>query len=111
MALKTAQHKDVNLGALHVIRAERETDLKAIIEEYDLGKMPKGVYGMSARFAVRNTALDADFLYNGPENCTMKCLDGQDSVLICDPMMLDKAVSSATFINENGFGKINIDVI
>ena len=111
LALKTAQHKDVNLGALHVIRAERETDLKAIIEEYDLGKMPKGVYGMSARFAVRNTALDVDFLYNGPENCTMKCLDGQDSVLICDPMMLDKAVSSATFINDNGFGKINIDVI
>ena len=111
LALKTAQHKDVNLGALHVIRAERETDLKAIIEEYDLGSMSKGVYGMSARFAVRNTALDVDFLYNGPENCTMKCLDGQDSVLICDPMMLDKAVSSATFINENGFGKINIDVI
>ena len=87
------------------------SDLKAIIEDYDLGNMPKGVYGMSARFAVRNTALDVDFLYNGPENCTMKCLDGQDSVLICDPMMLDKAVSSATFINENGFGKINIDVI
>lgn len=111
LALKTAQHKDVSLGALHVIKAERETDLKAIIEDYDLGAMPKGVFGMSARFAVRNTQLDVDFLYNGPENCTMKCLDGQDSVLICDPMMLDKAVSSATFINENGFGKINIDVI
>jgi cobalt/nickel transport system ATP-binding protein len=111
LSLKTAQHKDVNLGALHVIKAERETDIKAIIEDYDLGGMATGVYGMSARFAVRNTAMPVDYLYNGPENCTMKCLSGQDAVLICDPMMLDKAISSAMFINEHGFGKINIDVV
>ena len=111
LSLKTARHKDVNLGALHVIKAERETDIKAIIEDYDLGGMATGVYGMSARFAVRNTAMPVDYLYNGPENCTMKCLSGQDAVLICDPMMLDKAISSAMFINEHGFGKINIDVV
>ena len=111
MALKTAQCKDVNLGMMHVIKAERDTDVKAIIEDYDLGKLSTGVYGTSARIAVRNTALDVDFRYNGPENCTMKCLDGEDSVLICDPIMFDKAISSATFINDNGFGKINIDVI
>jgi cobalt/nickel transport system ATP-binding protein len=111
MALKTAQHKDVDLGVLHVIKAERDTDIKAIIDDYQLDGMPTGVYGMSARMALRATSTDVDFLYNGPENCTMKCLNGQDSVLICDPLMIDKAVTSAMFINEHGFGKINIDVV
>jgi cobalt/nickel transport system ATP-binding protein len=111
MALKTAQHKDVNLGVLHVIKADRDTDVNAIIEDYDLGGLSKGVYGMSARIAARAGSTPIDFKYNGPENCTMKCLDGKDSVLICDPIMFDKAVSSAMFINDHGFGKINIDVV
>jgi len=111
MSLKISGHKDVSLGVLHVIRADRDADLPAMLEENDLNGMDKGVYGMSARFAVRNTKTPVDFLYNGPESCTMKCLSGEDAVLICDPVMFDKAISSAMFINKNGYGKINIDVI
>jgi len=111
VSLKIAEHQDVDLGILHVVRADRDTDVAAVLEENDLNGFSKGVYGMSARFAARNTSVDVDFLYNGPESCTMKCLDGEDSVLICDPVMYEKAISSAMFINSNGYGKINIDII
>jgi cobalt/nickel transport system ATP-binding protein len=110
MSVKIA-NKGRDFGTLYVIKTDKETDAGTVIENEGLKGLHTGLYGMSARIARNSFGFDADFLYNGPENCTMKCLSGTDSVLICDPLMLDKAVSSANFINDNGYGKIDIKVI
>lgn len=111
LSVKVVDHGNVDFGTLHIIKAEKDSDLNAILEDADLKGIQSGIYGMSARIAKGQSECDIDFMYNGPENCTMKCLSGQDSVLICDPLMVEKAVSSAEFINRNGYGKIGIEFI
>jgi cobalt/nickel transport system ATP-binding protein len=111
LSLKMVDRKDRDFGVLHVVRTDRDTDLNAVLEENDLNGIPRGIYGISARFAQRHSELSVDFPYNAPESCTMKCLSGSDAVLICDPLMYEKAVSSANFINGYGYGKMRIDVI
>ena len=111
MSVKMSGCKDRDFGTLHVIKASEGVNPGALIEEKGLQEMPKGLFGLSARAAYDQYGFDVDFLYNGPENCIMKCLSGHDSVLVCDPLMFDKAEASAEFINSNGFGKIEIDLI
>ncbi len=111
LSVKIAKGGGNGFGTLHVVKTSIDTDIQSVLEGAGLKGMPIGLYGMSARIAQNASKADIDFLYNGPENCTMKCLSGQDSVLLCDPMLLDRAISSAEFISSNGFGKINVDVI
>ena len=66
---------------------------------------------MSARRAQDKSLAKVEFMYNGPENCTMKCMAGQDALVICDPVMVESAKSSAEFINKGGYGDIKVDVI
>lgn len=98
-------------GKLHVILAEPGTDVPAAIASAGLDGLQTGVCGISARMAVESSGFKADFPYNGPENCVSRCMTGQDSVLICDPAMLDAAESSARFIEANGYGSIETDVV
>ena len=72
--------------------------------------MTTGIYGMSARRAQDASKARIDFVYNGPENCTLKCLSGNDAVLFCDPVMIESARASADFISKGGFADISLDI-
>ena len=109
LSVKAAGRSDMKFGVLNVLKADKDTDIKAVIEANNLTGLPTGIYGTSARLALGDGKVD--FLYNGPENCTMKCLDGQDSLLICDPEVVDKAEASVEFIKHNGFGEMEIRYI
>ena len=96
---------------MHVILADPETDVPGLIASSGLKGISTGVCGISARMAAESSGFKADFPYNGPENCVSKCMTGQDSVLICDPAMLGVAESSVRFIEANGYGSIETDVV
>ncbi|MBR7006284.1 MAG: ATP-binding cassette domain-containing protein [Candidatus Methanomethylophilaceae archaeon] len=98
-------------GRMHVILADPETDVPGLIASSGLKGISTGVCGISARMAAESSGFKADFPYNGPENCVSKCMTGQDSVLICDPAMLGVAESSVRFIEANGYGSIETDVV
>ncbi len=97
-------------GTLHIIPVEDGSDINALIDDNDFGDMTTGIYGMSARRAQDSSKARIDFVYNGPENCTLKCLSGSDAVLFCDPVMIESARASADFINKGGFADISLDI-
>ena len=111
MSVKTIAAGDQKFGTLNIIAIEEDKSLLEAIEATGLGDLPKGIYGLSARKMAKAEGFEADFMYNGPENCTMECLDGKDSLLICDTLVVDKARSSAEYINSNGYGKIDIRIL
>ena len=108
MSVKISDCRDNNFGTLHILESAIDTDVSKALEDAGLTGMTTGVYGMSARSAISATGFQPNFRYNGPENCTMKCLGGEDAVLICDPLMVELAKSSVQFINGNGYGKIEV---
>jgi cobalt/nickel transport system ATP-binding protein len=111
LSVKTSDSGGKAFGTLHVVTATADTDIASVIAEKNLGSMPSGAYGISAKMAIKKQGYEVDFLYNGPENCVMKCLAGIDSVIICDPDVIDLATSSVKFIGGNGYGDINVDII
>lgn len=72
--------------------------------------LPVGLYGISARIAAESSGTEAEYPYNGPENCVMRCLAGSDAVLVCDPAVVGSAMSSVDFIERNGYGKIPVEM-
>lgn len=111
MSVKLSEGRDGGFGTLHILPVERDSDVSELVFQAGLGGMPAGVYGISARIAMRKSQTKADFMYNGPECCMMKCLAGEDALLICDPLMVDSARRSADFIDRNGFGRIEVDLV
>ncbi|MBQ5483303.1 MAG: ABC transporter ATP-binding protein [Candidatus Methanomethylophilus sp.] len=109
MSAKIGNSK-VSAGTLHIIPVEDGSDINALIADNGFGDMTTGIYGMSARRAQDASKARIDFVYNGPENCTLKCLSGNDAVLFCDPVMIDSARASADFINKGGFADISLDI-
>ena len=111
MSAKIANNRSGKFGTLHILEVSQDTDITSLIGEKGLEGLSTGIYGMAARRAHDFSKPAIDFMYNGPENCTMKCMAGKDSVLVCDPVMTDSARKSAEFINEGGYGDIRIDII
>ena len=109
MSAKIGNSK-ASAGTLHIIPVEDGSDINALIDDNGFGDMPTGIYGMSARRAQDSSKARIDFVYNGPENCTLKCLSGSDAVLFCDPVMVESARASADFINKGGFADISLDI-
>ena len=111
LSVKISDCRDRNFGTLHILVAETDTDIAKSLEDAGLTGVHSGIYGLSARLAADATGYQPNYRYNGPENCTMKCLSGEDAVLVCDSRMVDLAKSSADFINNNGYGKIDVKTI
>ena len=111
LSVKVSGCADKEFGSLYIVSAGPETDISGILESNGLGGMATGVYGSSARMAAERNGLSPDFMYNGPENCTMCCLGGKDAVLLCDPGMIGPAMSTVGFVNSNGYGKIRASKI
>ena len=111
LSLKTVNHGDTEFGTLHVLKVDTETDINAALEAQGLKDMETGIYGMAARVASNKCEFEPDLRYNGPEGCTMNCLSGKDSVLICDSSMLEKTLSTIEFSTKNGYGGIKLDII
>ncbi len=111
MSAKIANNKSGKFGTLHILEVAVDTDINALLAEKGLEGISSGLYGMSARRAQDASKAAIDFMYNGPENCTMKCMGGQDAVLVCDPVMVDSARKSAEFINNGGYGDIKVDLV
>ncbi|MBQ5447665.1 MAG: ABC transporter ATP-binding protein [Candidatus Methanomethylophilus sp.] len=109
MSAKIGNSK-VSAGTLHIIPVEDGSDINALIADNGFGDMTTGIYGMSARRAQDASKARIDFVYNGPENCTLKCLSGNDAVLFCDPVMIESARASADFISKGGFADISLDI-
>ena len=109
MSAKIGNSK-ASAGTLHIIPVEDGSDINALIDDNGFGDMTTGIYGMSARRAQDSSKSRIDFVYNGPENCTLKCLSGSDAVLFCDPVMVESARASADFINKGGFADISLDI-
>ena len=108
MSAKIGGSKTGKSGTLHIVQVTDDTDIDALMNDY--GDMTSGIYGMSARRAQDHSKAKIDFFYNGPENCTMKCLSGNDAVLFCDPLMVESARASADFVCNNGYADVKIDV-
>jgi cobalt/nickel transport system ATP-binding protein len=108
MSAKIGGSKTGKFGTLHIVQVTDDTDIDALMNDY--GDMTSGIYGMSARRAQDHSKAKIDFFYNGPENCTMKCLSGNDAVLFCDPLMVESARASADFVCNNGYAEVKIDV-
>ena len=98
-------------GTLHVLEADKDADLASALSSERLKGLPVGVYGISARIAVNASKIDAEYMYNGPESCMMRCLSGSDAVLVCDPEMVEVAMSSVEFIERNGYGSVPVDMV
>jgi len=111
MSAKISDNSGRSMGTLHIVAVGTDDDINSIKTANGMDGMPSGIYGMSARRAQDSSKAAIDFMYNGPENCTMKCMAGMDSVLFCDPEMVDSARASADFINSSGFGKIDVHII
>ena len=111
LSVKVSDHKNDDFGKLYIVTADKGVDIMSAISQIGGSVKKVGVYGISPRMVMDKTAMVVDFWYNGPENCTMKCLSGEDAVLICDPSMVEMAVSSVNFINSSGFGKIDVEII
>jgi len=111
LSVKISDRCVTDFGVMNVVKVDKDTDIPALLASEGLEGLPIGIYGMSARTARNQAGMPVDFMYNGPENCIRKCLSGEDSVLLCDLIMVDKAVSSADFINGNGYGKIDVRTI
>ena len=109
MSAKIGNSK-ASAGTLHIIPVVDGSDINALIDDNGFGDMTTGIYGMSARRAQDASKARIDFVYNGPENCTLKCLSGSDAVLFCDPVMVESARASADFINKGGFADISLDI-
>ena len=109
MSAKIGSSK-VSAGTLHIIPVEDGSDINALIADNGFEDMTTGIYGMSARRAQDVSKARIDFVYNGPENCTLKCLSGRDAVLFCDPVMVESARASADYINKGGFADISLDI-
>ncbi|MBR4182019.1 MAG: ATP-binding cassette domain-containing protein [Candidatus Methanomethylophilaceae archaeon] len=97
-------------GTLHVIRADKDADVASVLSKEGMKGLPVGLYGISARIATESSGTEVGYPYNGPENCVMRCLAGSDAVLICDPAVVESAMSSVDFIERNGYGKIPVEM-
>ena len=111
LAVKISDCADREFGKLYIVKVDRDVDIEPVLESNSLKGKSTGVYGISTRISLNRTGFVPDFYYNGPENCTMKCLDGHDAVLLCDPSMVATARSSVDFINSNGYGNITVQEI
>jgi cobalt/nickel transport system ATP-binding protein len=111
LAVKISDRCNTDFGTMNVVKIETDSNIQEILESEGLTGLTSGIYGMSARAARNRVEAHVDYMFNGPENCIMKCLAGEDTVLLCDPEMVQKALASAEFINGNGFGKIDVKVI
>ena len=111
ISAKIANNKSGKFGTLHIMEVAADSDLSTMVAEHGFSDLPTGIYGMSARRAQDKSLAKVDFMYNGPENCTMKCMAGRDALILCDPVMVESAKSSAEFINRGGYGDIKVDVI
>ncbi|MCQ2070232.1 MAG: energy-coupling factor ABC transporter ATP-binding protein [archaeon] len=101
-------------GRLYVLpvpgMASDETVVKAL-SVAGISDMPKGIYGRSARKARNIASVGIDYMYDGPENCFLKCMEGKDSLLLCDPDMVDIVVSMVSVMASDGFGTIECSVL
>ena len=111
VSAKIADNRGGRFGTLHIMEIAPDSDINALVMDHGFGDLSTGIYGMSARRAQDTSKARIDFMYNGPENCTMKCMAGQDSLVLCDPVMVESAKKSAEFINNGGYGDIKVDVI
>ncbi len=111
VSAKIAKNRSGKFGTLHIMEIATDSDINALVAEHGLGDLPVGIYGMSARRAQDVSRAKVEFMYNGPESCTMKCMAGQDALVLCDPVMVERAKASAEFINNGGYGDIKVDVI
>ena len=111
ISAKIADNRAGRFGTLHILEVAHDSDINALVSEHGFGDMSTGIYGMSARRAQDVSKSKVDFMYNGPENCTMKCMAGKDALILCDPVMVESAKASAEFINNGGYGDIKVDVI
>ena len=66
--------RDLNNDANRFLLSDTQSMLNALIDDNGFGDMTTGIYGMSARRAQDSSKARIDFVYNGPENCTLKCL-------------------------------------
>lgn len=110
---KTVRPKG-DVGTLYILPVQAGADdvsVGSALESVGLSGLPKGIYGKSARRAKDIAKVGIDFFYDGPENCTMRCMEGADSVLLCDPCMIGAAVRGAEFAEKAGFGRIGTEVL
>ena len=110
---KTAMPHD-DLGKMYVLPVEGGSDADAVMEALSksgLSSVARGIYGTSARKAKDIADVGITYYYDGPENCIRNCMNGNDSVLLCDPTMIDTAVSGVDFVDRSGFGKIDVKVL
>ncbi|MBR2254865.1 MAG: ABC transporter ATP-binding protein [Candidatus Methanomethylophilaceae archaeon] len=101
---------DREFGTLHVICVNRDDSPADLLERASVAGVKTGIYGMSARMACNRTGFHASFTYDAPDNCLANCLEGNDSVILCDPLIADKAASMAEFVKNNGLGKLDVQV-
>lgn len=111
ISAKIAGNPDGKFGTLYIHTVDSGCNLNELVEKHRLLGMPTGIYGLAARSAQDKSLARVDFVYNGPENCTMKCMAGLDSLLICDEEMVESARQSADFINKGGYGKIRVEMM
>ncbi|AGI48206.1 cobalt transport protein ATP-binding subunit [Thermoplasmatales archaeon BRNA1] len=111
ISAKIAGNKSGKFGTLNILTVGPDADINELIAQHGLEGMSTGLYGLSARSAQHKSKAGIDFVYNGPENCTMKCIAGNDALLICDPVMVESAKASADFINGGGYGNISVNII
>ncbi|MCQ2078482.1 MAG: energy-coupling factor ABC transporter ATP-binding protein [archaeon] len=111
MSAKIAANPGGSFGTLYIHKVDADTDLNELVSEHGLGDIRTGIYGLSARRAQDRSLARVDYMYNGPENCTMNCMAGRDALLLCDPLMVDSARNSADFINASGYGDIRVEIL
>ncbi len=87
-------------------------DVKDSLEKAGLLKAAKGIYGKSARCAEGLiTHARIDYIYGGADSCMVRAMEGDDTVLFCDPEMVDDAISLLEFAEKSGWGKIESRVL
>lgn len=90
------------------------TDDKAVdaaLDSAGLSEASRGIYGKSARRAKDIANIGIEFFYGAHENCMIRCMEGKDVVLLCDPAMVDVAVCGVGFMERAGFGKMPVKVL
>ena len=101
-------------GTLHIMPVSVGADDKAVdaaLASAGLSEASRGIYGKSARRAKDIANVGIEFFYGAPENCMIRCMEGKDTVLLCDPAMVDVAVCGVGFMERAGFGKIPVKVL
>lgn len=101
-------------GTLHIMPVSAGADDKAVdaaLASAGLSEASRGIYGKSARRAKDIANVGIEFFYGAPENCMIRCMEGKDTVLLCDPAMVDVAVCGVGFMERAGFGKMPVKVL